>query len=304
MKSMILGAGGMVGSALARRMPSAIAITRMDADLRDPSQVMAIIHKHKPDAIYLAAAKVGGILANEMKPVDFLYDNLMIQNNVMHSAAKVGVPKLLFLGSSCIYPRACPQPMKEGHLMTGQLESTNKPYAMAKLAGMELAKAYSKQHGLHYFSVLPCNLYGQGDTYDAFNSHVIPALILKVLEAKASEEDFVEIWGTGNVRREFMHVDDLADACIFLMDYYNSVQPVNIGTGEEITISKLALMIAHICNYKGQFMYDTNKPDGVERKLLDSSKIHAMGWKHSIGLEKGLRQVISLQSNRNTKHGR
>jgi len=213
----------------------------------------------------------------------------------MDIAGKCGVPKLLFLGSSCIYPKHCQQPMKESMLMSGKLESTNSAYAMAKLAGVELAKAYRRQYGYHYFSVLPCNLYGQGDNYDLQTSHVIPALIRKIVEAKKADEDYVEIWGTGNVQREFMHVDDLADACIFLMESYGGLEPVNVGTGEEITISKLALLIANLVEYKGKFVYDTNKPDGVAKKLLDCSKLKAMGWEHTIPLVKGLQQVISLQ---------
>jgi GDP-L-fucose synthase len=295
MKVLIFGAEGMVGSALMRRIPQAIGIGRRDADLRDQSQVIALMRKHKPNHVYIAAAKVGGIIANSIYPGEFLYDNLMIQSNIIHASKIYGVDKLMFLGSSCIYPRNCKQPMKEEYLFSGVLESTNKAYAVAKLTGIELCKSYNKQYGTNYISVIPTNLYGQGDNYDLNNSHVIPALIRKIWEAKSMGEDFVEIWGTGNPKREFMHVDDLADACCYIMKHYDDNEPINVGSGEECTIAELAMKISKIINYKGSFIFDSNKPDGVERKLMDSSKLKKLGWSSTIALDKGLKQTIDIR---------
>lgn len=296
MKTLILGAAGMVGKALMRRIPGAIGVTRKQYNLCDPAQVEHLFRTNRFSKVYMAAAKVGGIDANRSQPVQFLHDNLMIQTNVMRSAHAHDVDRLIFLGSSCIYPRMASQPMNPHHLMSGKLEKTNSAYAMAKLAGIELVNAYRTQYGRSWFSVLPTNLYGPGDNYDLKTSHVVPALIRKIWEAHENQEQYVEIWGTGTVLREFMHVDDMADACVFLMEskYDNSV-PVNIGTGSDISISNLAKLIAEIIGYNGNFMYNTSMPDGVTRKLLDVSVLHGLGWKHSIPLARGLEQTITLQ---------
>jgi GDP-L-fucose synthase len=295
MKTLVLGAAGMVGSALMRRIPGAVGVTRKEVDLRDPSQVEHLFRTHRFNKVYMAAAKVGGIDANRSQPVQFLHDNLMIQTNVMRSAHAHDVDRLIFLGSSCIYPRMATQPMNPNHLMSGKLEKTNSAYAMAKLAGIEMVNAYRSQYGRKWFSVLPTNLYGPGDNYDLKSSHVVAAMIRKIWEAKQSEDEYVEIWGTGTPLREFMHVDDMADACVFLMESkYDSSVPVNIGTGTDISITNLAKLIADICDYKGSFMYNTSMPDGMMRKLLDVSVLHSMGWKHNIPLARGLEQTITL----------
>jgi len=295
MKTLVLGAAGMVGSALMRRIPGAVRVTRKEVDLRDPSQVEHLFRTHRFNKVYMAAAKVGGIDANRSQPVQFLHDNLMIQTNVMRSAHAHDVDRLIFLGSSCIYPRMATQPMNPNHLMSGKLEKTNSAYAMAKLAGIEMVNAYRSQYGRKWFSVLPTNLYGPGDNYDLKSSHVVAAMIRKIWEAKQSEDEYVEIWGTGTPLREFMHVDDMADACVFLMESkYDSSVPVNIGTGTDISITNLAKLIADICDYKGSFMYNTSMPDGMMRKLLDVSVLHSMGWKHNIPLARGLEQTITL----------
>jgi len=295
MKTLVLGAAGMVGSALMRRIPGAVGVTRKEVDLRDPSQVEHLFRTHRFNKVYMAAAKVGGIDANRSQPVQFLHDNLMIQTNVMRSAHAHDVDRLIFLGSSCIYPRMATQPMNPNHLMSGKLEKTNSAYAMAKLAGIEMVNAYRSQYGRKWFSVLPTNLYGPGDNYDLKSSHVVAAMIRKIWEAKQSEDEYVEIWGTGTPLREFMHVDDMADACVFLMESkYDSPVPVNIGTGTDISITNLAKLIAEICDYKGSFMYNTSMPDGMMRKLLDVSVLHSMGWKHNIPLARGLEQTITL----------
>jgi GDP-L-fucose synthase len=236
----------------------------------------------------LAAAKVGGIHANFTYPADFIYINLMIECNVLHAAYKVGVKKVLFLGSSCIYPKLAPQPMKEEHLLTGPLEPTNTPYAVAKIAGIVMAQSYNRQYGTNFIAVMPCNLYGFNDNFDLENSHVVPALLRKTHEAKVSGAKYVEIWGSGSPMREFLHVDDLADACVFLMENYNSSEIVNIGTGTDRTIRELALLIKDVVGYKGEIRFDPGKPDGMPRKLVDVSRITAMGWKPSISLREGL----------------
>jgi GDP-L-fucose synthase len=289
MKTLVLGSAGMVGSAIMRRIPESVGIAKRDADLRDMSQAFNVIRKQQPDVIYIAAAKVGGIGANASYPVDFLRDNLLIQSNVMHAAHLCKVKRLVFLGSSCIYPGDCPQPMKPEYLMTGALESTNSAYAMAKLAGIEAVKAYRTQYEHEWFSVLPTNLYGSGDNYDLESSHVVAALIRKIVESTGD----VTIWGTGSALREFMHVDDLADAVVYIeRKGYNQHEPVNIGTGKEVSITALAEVIADICNYHGQFIYDSSKPDGTPRKLLDCSVLRMMGWTSQITLHDGLKDTI------------
>ena len=305
MSTLILGAKGMVGSALMRRIPGAIGITRQDCDLRDFSQTLAVFNKHKPTQVYMAAAKVGGILANDRQPVDFLHDNLLIQCNAMKAAHMSDVDRLLFLGSSCIYPKNSSQPLNPHHLMSGKLESTNSAYAMAKLSGIELVNSYRRQYKRKWFSVLPTNLYGPGDNYDLNNSHVVAALIRKIIEAKNHRESYVEIWGTGSVMREFLHVDDCADACVFLMNEgYSNTVPVNIGTGVDMTIKELAMMISDIVEYRGSFMYNTNLPDGVRRKMLDVSTLRSYGWRHTIPLRRGLEQTITLYYEQQAKESK
>jgi GDP-L-fucose synthase len=245
----------------------------------------------KPDYVFLAAAKVGGIMANNTLRGEFLYENMMIQNNVIHSSWLNGVRKLLFLGSSCIYPKMAPQPLKEEYLLTGELEPTNEPYAIAKIAGIKLCDAYRSQYGCNYISVMPTNLYGPNDNYDLNNSHVLPALIRKFHEAKLSGVKTVTLWGTGKPRREFLHSDDLASACVYLMQEYNEAGLINIGTGEDIEIGELALLIKKIVGFEGEIIHDLTKPDGTPRKLMDVSKLHNFGWRHSIALEEGIRKV-------------
>jgi GDP-L-fucose synthase len=249
--------------------------------------------KEKPEFVFLAAAKVGGIQANNIYRAEFLYDNLMIQNNVIDSAYRSGVKKLMFLGSSCIYPKLAPQPLREDYLLTGLLESTNEPYAIAKIAGIKMCDAYRSQYGSNFISVMPTNLYGPNDNYDLENSHVLPALLRKFHIAKKEKASFVTVWGTGAPLREFMHVDDLADACYFLMQNYNEKGLVNIGVGSDISIKDLALLIKKIVGFEGELRFDTNKPDGTPRKLMDVSKLHLMGWKHKISLVEGIRDVYA-----------
>jgi GDP-L-fucose synthase len=246
----------------------------------------------KPEYVFLAAAKVGGILANNTYRADFIYENICIQTNVIHEAYKNRVKKLLFLGSSCIYPKFAEQPIKEEYLLQGALEYTNEPYAIAKIAGIKMCQAYREQHGCNFISVMPTNLYGIGDNYDLQNSHVMAALIRKFWEAKQQHKPFVEIWGTGTPRREFLNADDLADACYFLMQNYNSPEIINIGTGEDISIKDLALLIKDIIQYEGELKFDTSKPDGTPRKLLDVTKIHQLGWKHQIELREGIATTV------------
>lgn len=295
-KIYVAGHRGMVGSAIVRRLTAGgfneiITRTSADLDLRDQRAVAEFFATEKPDHVFMAAAKVGGILANNTYRGEFLYDNLMIQNNVIDASYRNGVKKLLFLGSSCIYPKLAPQPLKEDYLLTGPLEYTNEPYAIAKIAGIKLCDAYRSQYGCHYISVMPTNLYGPNDNYDLNNSHVLPALIRKFHEAKLSGAPSVTLWGTGTPRREFLHADDLADACFFLMQGYDEPGLVNIGTGEDIPIGELALLIKGIVGYEGQVIHDLSKPDGTPRKLMDVSKLHGLGWKHRIGLEEGIRMV-------------
>ena len=295
-KIYIAGHRGMVGSAIARKLQQdgyrhLVRRTSAELDLRNQQAVSEFFEKEKPDYVFLAAAKVGGILANNTYRADFIYENLMIEGNIIHSAWKSAVKKLMFLGSSCIYPKMAPQPMKEEYLLTGLLEDTNEPYAIAKIAGIKLCDAYRAQYGCNFISVMPTNLYGPNDHYDLKNSHVLPALIRKFHEAKINKEPFVTIWGTGEPKREFLYVDDLADACIFLMQNYNEPGLVNIGTGSDLKIIELAEMVARITGYSGGIQKDLSKPDGTPRKLMDHSKMKAMGWEAKVSLEEGIRRV-------------
>jgi GDP-L-fucose synthase len=284
----------MVGSAILRSLENQgfsnlIYASSSDLDLRDAQKVNAFFTAEKPEYVFVAAAKVGGILANDTYPADFLYDNLMIQNNVIHAAYRHGVEKLLFLGSSCIYPKMAPQPMKEESLLSGYLEKTNEAYAIAKIAGIKLCQAYFRQHGCRFISVMPTNMYGFGDNYHPQNSHVLPALLRRIHEAKMARAERVTIWGTGKPLREFMFSDDLADACVFLMQTYEDPELINVGTGEEVSILELAKRIAEVVDYKGTIAFDLDKPDGTPRKLMDSSKLHALGYKHKVSLREGIR---------------
>jgi GDP-L-fucose synthase len=295
-KIYIAGHSGMVGSAIARQLnlegfTNLLVRNSKELDLRQQGSVHAFFEEEKPDYVFLAAARVGGILANNTYRADFLYENLMIESNIIHSAWKNSVKKLLFLGSSCIYPKMAPQPLKEEYLLTGLLEETNEPYAVAKIAGIKLCDAYRAQYGCNFISAMPTNLYGPNDHYDLKNSHVLPALIRKFHEAKVNKEPFVAIWGTGEPRREFLHVDDVADACIFLMNNYNEPGLVNVGVGEDLSILELAKMIAGITGYNGSIQKDLSKPDGTPRKLMDVTKMKLLGWQARIPLETGIRKV-------------
>ena len=295
-KIYVAGHRGMVGSAIYRKLISEgyvnlISRELADLDLRNQAAVEAFFAEEKPDHVVLAAAKVGGIVANNTYRADFLYENLMIQNNVIHQSYVQGVKKLLFLGSSCIYPKHAPQPLREEYLLTGLLEPTNEPYAIAKIAGIKLCDAYRSQYGCNFISVMPTNLYGPNDNYDLQNSHVLPALIRKFHEAKEMGYNEVEVWGTGSPLREFMHVDDLAEACFFLMEHYNEPGLVNIGVGEDISIRDLAMLVKRIVGFQGEITFNTSKPDGTPRKLMDVSKLHSLGFRHRIDLEQGIRMV-------------
>ncbi len=286
----------MVGSAILRNLQNKgyanfVLKTSQELDLRHHQQVHDFFVTEQPDYVFLAAAKVGGIQANNVYRGEFLYDNLSIQNNVIHESHLNGVRKLQFLGSSCIYPKMAPQPLKEEYLLTGTLEPTNEPYAIAKIAGVKMCETYRAQYGDSFISVMPTNLYGPNDHYDLNNSHVLPALMRKFHEAKVNHAKFVEIWGTGSPRREFLHVDDLAEACVYLMENYHEAELVNIGTGEDLSIKDLALLIKGIVGFAGELRFDTSKPDGTPRKLLDVSKLHSYGWKHQIGLKEGIASV-------------
>ena len=289
----VAGHRGLVGSALVRRLEGAgfsniLTRTRAELDLLDSAAVEAFFRDARPEWVFLAAAKVGGILANSTYPADFLAENLSIQLNVIRSAQEVGVEKLLFLGSSCIYPKMAPQPLKEGSLLTGALEPTNEAYAIAKIAGMKLCSAYRTQYGANFISCMPTNLYGPGDNFDLQNSHVLPALIRKFHEAKIGGGTTVEVWGSGTPLREFLHVDDLADACMFLMEHWESPETVNVGTGHDISISGLATMIGDVVGFEGEIVYDDSKPDGTPKKQLDTSRMEALGWSPRISLRDGL----------------
>ncbi|MDQ3072898.1 MAG: GDP-L-fucose synthase [Bacteroidota bacterium] len=305
----VAGHRGMVGSAIMRVLEAegyADIITRTSArlDLRDQAKVKEFFQAEKPEYVFLAAAKVGGILANNTFRADFIYENLMIECNVIHESHNVGVKKLLFLGSSCIYPRMAPQPIKEEYLLTGELEHTNEPYAIAKIAGVKLCEAYRDQYGDAFISIMPTNLYGPNDNYDLQNSHVLPALLRKFHEAKLEDKPYVEIWGTGSPRREFLHVDDLAQACLFIMNNYEGRAALNIGVGEDISIKELADLISNIVGYGGELKWDTSKPDGTPRKLLDVSLLSQAGFKPKIGLRDGItsvyREYAGQRANKNS----
>ncbi len=292
----VAGHRGMVGYAIVRQLKARgekniVVRTSNELDLRDRSAVNTFFENTKPDLVYLAAAKVGGIYANDTYPAEFLFDNLAIVSNVIDAAHKHQVEKLLFLGSSCIYPRLAPQPISEGDLLTGSLEPTNEPYALAKIAGLKLCDAYRKQYGCNYISAMPTNLYGPGDNYHPENSHVLPAFIRRFYEAVKNDVDQVECWGSGSAKREFLHVDDLSTALIFLMDNYNSEGWVNVGTGVDLSIKELAETIAEIAGYKGEIVWDSSKPDGAPRKLLNVDKMSGLGWSSKITLTDGLKSV-------------
>jgi GDP-L-fucose synthase len=303
----VAGHRGMVGSALVRRLAQEecriLTIGRDVVDLRNQRAVDCWFDEHRPEAVLLAAARVGGIHANDTKPGDFLYDNLAIATNVIEASRRTGVAKLLFLGSSCIYPRLAPQPMPESSLLTGPLEPTNEWYAVAKIAGLKLCQAYRRQHGCDFVSVMPTNLYGPNDNFDPLSSHVLPGLLAKIDGALRDGRDTVGIWGSGRPRREFLHVDDLADAVVFLMRTWSDIEPINIGTGTDVTIAELAGLIADIVGFEGRFVFDPSKPDGTPRKLLDISKLTALGWQPRITLEAGIRQTHQwYQTSHAAKH--
>jgi len=292
-KIYVAGHSGLVGSGIMCKLAqhsykNIIYRTSQELDLRDQGSVNQFFATERPEYVFLAAAKVGGILANNTYSAQFIYNNLMIEANVIHAGYRYGVKKLLFLGSSCIYPRLAPQPLKEEYLLTGELEPTNETYAIAKIAGIKMCQAYNKQYKTNFISVMPTNLYGPNDNFDLASSHVLPALIRKFHEAKINEQPSVEIWGTGKPRREFLHVDDLAEACIFLMDHYDRTEPINVGTGIDITITELATLIAKVVGYAGQIRYKTDMPDGTMRKVLDLAKITLLGWEPKISLADGI----------------
>jgi len=296
-KIYIAGHRGMVGSAITRALKAQgfhnlILKTSSELDLRNQAAVQQFFAAEKPEYVFLAAAKVGGIVANNIYRGEFIYENLMIQSNVIDAAHKNSTEKLLFLGSSCIYPKMCPQPIKEEYLLTDYLEQTNEPYAIAKIAGLKMCESYKRQYGVNFISAMPTNLYGPNDNYDLQNSHVLPALIRKFHDAKVSGVGQVEIWGTGSPKREFLHVNDLAQASLFLMQNYDGEQHVNVGTGVDVTIKELAETVKEMIGFTGQLVFNTEKPDGTPRKLLDVSKINNLGWKHKIELREGIKMVI------------
>ena len=292
-KIYVAGHTGLVGSAIYRKLKSEgytniITKTHKELDLTNQAKTQEFFENEKPEYVFLAAAKVGGIHANNTYPADFAYINIMIESNVIKASYDYGVKKLLFLGSSCIYPKLCPQPIKEEYLLTGPLEKTNEAYAIAKIAGLKMCQYFNRQYGTNYISVMPTNLYGPNDNFDLETSHVLPALIRKFHEAKINNKPYVEVWGTGTPRREFLYVDDLADAVIYLMNNYDENEPLNIGTGKDITIKELAGLIKEIVGYEGEIKFDTTKPDGTPRKLLDVSRLHNAGWEHKITLREGI----------------
>jgi GDP-L-fucose synthase len=293
-KIYVAGHRGMVGSAIVRKLTSLgytnlLTRTSSDLDLRNQQNVADFFEVEKPEYVFLAAAKVGGIVANNTYRADFLYENLAIQNNIIHGSFLNKVKKLMFLGSSCIYPKLAPQPLKESYLLSGYLEQTNEPYAIAKIAGIKMCEAYRAQYGCNFISVMPTNLYGTNDNYDLINSHVLPAMIRKFHEAKEIGASEMTLWGTGSPMREFLHADDLAEACLFLMENYNESELVNIGTGEDVTIKNLAALVKQIIGFQGEIIWDSSKPDGTPRKLMDVSKLHGLGWHHKIALEEGIK---------------
>ncbi|MGX7630981.1 GDP-L-fucose synthase [Bacillus thuringiensis] len=292
----VAGHRGLVGSAILRKLEeqgytNLVYKTSKELDLRDPRQVEEFFQSEKIDYVFLAAAKVGGIVANNQYPADFIRDNLMIQTNVIDSAYRSGVEKLLFLGSTCIYPKLAPQPLKEEYLLTGELEPTNEPYALAKIAGIKMCESYNRQYGTKYISAMPTNLYGENDNFDLHTSHVLPALIRKFHEAKENNAEFVEVWGTGTPLREFLYSDDLADACVYLMNNYEGNEIVNIGVGEDLSIKELAEKVKATVGFTGELRFDTSKPDGTPRKLVDVTKINALGWKATTSLDEGLKKA-------------
>lgn len=309
-KIYIAGHRGLVGSALVRKLQSdgynnLILRTSKELNLLDQQATAVFFATEKPEYVFLAAAKVGGILANDTYPAQFIYENLQIQNNIIHQSYLNGVKKLLFLGSSCIYPRDCPQPMKEEYLLTGLLEKTNEPYALAKIAGIKMCQSYNRQYGTNFIAVMPTNLYGPGDNFDLKNSHVLPALIRKFHEAKMAGAKEVVAWGTGSVRREFLYVDDMADGCVFLMNNFNPTKEqneegeifVNLGIGEDVTIKDLAESVKKVVGFEGEIVWDSSKPDGTPRKLLEMSKMHNLGWKHKVKLEEGIKNSYEAYKN-------
>lgn len=306
-KIYVAGHRGLVGSALKRKLESKgytnlIFRTHKELDLTNQQAVNEFFKQEKPEYVFLAAAKVGGILANSTYPAEFIYENLMIESNIIHAAYKYGVKKLLFLGSSCIYPKLAPQPLKEEYLLTGPLEETNEAYAIAKIAGIRLCKHYNQQYGTNFISVMPTNLYGPNDNFDLETSHVMPALVRKFHEAKVNNEPEVVVWGTGTPRREFMHVDDMADACVYLMENYDFSEVgefVNIGVGEDVTISELAELIKEVVGFEGKIKYDTLKPDGTPRKLMDVSRLNGLGWKAGILLKDGIKETYEWYTKSN-----
>ena len=293
-KIYVAGHRGLVGSAIVRNLEdkgykNIIYRTHKELDLTNQEAVRRFFEEEKPEYVFLAAAKVGGIHANNTYPADFIYDNLMIQNNVIKAAHDFKVKKLLFLGSTCIYPKMAPQPIKEEYLLTGSLEETNEAYAVAKIAGLEMCKFFKRQYGDNFISCMPTNLYGPNDNFDLKNSHVLPALIRKFHEAKVNNSEAVEVWGTGTPLREFLYVDDMADACVFLMENYDGEQHVNIGTGEEVSIRELAETVKEVVGFEGELVFNTEMPDGTPRKLTTVDKLHGLGWKHKVSLDKGIR---------------
>lgn len=303
----IAGHRGMVGSAIMDTLrnhgfKNLTGASSSELDLRDTARVNQFMDHHKPEYVFLAAAKVGGILANDTFPADFLYDNLMIQNNVIHAAFRSGVKKLLFLGSSCIYPKHAPQPLREDSLLSGYLEPTNEAYAIAKIAGIKLCQAYFRQHGCRFISVMPTNLYGYGDNYHPRNSHVLPALLRRIHEARVEGRSEVEIWGTGTPLREFMFSEDLGAACYFLMQHYEEPGIINVGTGEEVTILQLAGLISSVVGFQGRITFDTSRPDGTPRKLMDSSRLHALGFRHKTSLKQGIEKTYQDFLSKETKY--
>lgn len=292
-KIFVAGHRGLVGSAIVKALTAQgytniLVASHAELDLVNQTAVSAFFEKERPEYVFFAAAKVGGIVANDTQSADFIYENMMMEANVIHAAYVHKVTKLLFLGSSCIYPKFAPQPIREEHLMTGALEPTNAAYATAKIAGIMLCQSYNKQYGTDFISIMPTNLYGENDNFDLVNSHVLPAMIRKFHEAKVQKKEHMTLWGTGSAKREFLHVEDLAAACIFLMNNYSGSEIVNVGTGEDVSIKELAELVRDIVGYEGSIVWDTEKPDGTPRKLLDVSKVRSLGWKHSVDLKDGI----------------